>query len=314
MFPIGYFPIEKAVEFLSEGFNQPINYEGVVNIAANGGIRFCKHFDEPLCKFSVVKEPLTLEEFNEIDFIKKPAEYDPQTCFKETLRCEREYGFRGVISIPSESIKLLSERNKRDCEVITFTTIDQILEIERLHPKKYDPRLIEDGAWLGKKKINESRTRRDDKPEQGVFMVNLDELFVPIQDLLNFIKNNKNPEQPKQQTAVSAPENKTPPATTTDDNISEETLFALFDPVPVEALEKMFLADGQWKKWVEKAKRNGLICAREGRAKFNPYKAGTWFILKGAEGWDAARLYRVLSNNLPVRSLDKKYFLTGNIE
>lgn len=89
---------------------------------------------------------------------------------------------------------------------------------------------------------------------------------------------------------------------------------ALFDPLPVEALAKMFEAAGKWKGWADKAKANGLIAARQGSALFNPYKAGVWFVLKGAEGWDLARLHRTLTNNLPARSLDKKHLLTGDIE
>lgn len=93
----------------------------------------------------------------------------------------------------------------------------------------------------------------------------------------------------------------------------DETLAALFDPVPVEALEKMFPADGKWKSWAEKAKANGLIIARVKTAMFNPYKAGMWFVSKGAEGWDIARLCRTLANNLPARSRDDAHLLTGGI-
>ena len=49
------------------------------------------------------------------------------------------------------------------------------------------------------------------------------------------------------------------------DNDHDKTLAALFDPVPVEALEKMFPACRQWKEWTERAARNGLKAAREGR-------------------------------------------------
>lgn len=93
-----------------------------------------------------------------------------------------------------------------------------------------------------------------------------------------------------------------------------QTLAALFDPVPVEALEKMFPSSGKWKTWAEKAKANGLIDAREGTAKFNPYKAGAWFVHKGAEGWDTDRLYQRLARNLPPRSRDSAHLLTGDFE
>jgi hypothetical protein len=103
----------------------------------------------------------------------------------------------------------------------------------------------------------------------------------------------------------------------------DEILAALFDPVPVEALEKMFpthpesLKDpskGKWKNWAERAKRNGLENARQGWAMFNPYKAAVWFVNKGIDGWDLDRCYRRLANNLPARSIDSKYLLTGDLE
>lgn len=94
----------------------------------------------------------------------------------------------------------------------------------------------------------------------------------------------------------------------------DEKLAALFDPLPVEALEKMFPAGGKWKSWADKAKANGLIIARVKTAMFNPYKAGVWFIRKGAEGWDDARLNRTLLNNLPARSRDESHLLTGGID
>jgi len=99
----------------------------------------------------------------------------------------------------------------------------------------------------------------------------------------------------------------------------DETLAALFDPVPVEALAQMFPADKQdsigiWRNWAERASRNGLKESRQGRAKFNPYKAGKWLVLKGNRDWDIARLNRVLKRNLPARSLDDAYMITGEID
>ncbi|MEI7455801.1 MAG: hypothetical protein WCK93_03675 [Nitrosomonadales bacterium] len=95
----------------------------------------------------------------------------------------------------------------------------------------------------------------------------------------------------------------------------DEKLAALFDPVPVEALEKMFQANGDWRKWAERAARNGLKdAAKEGRGKFNPYKAAVWFVNQGISGWDLAHCYRVLANNLPARSFVDKHLLTGDID
>jgi hypothetical protein len=84
---------------------------------------------------------------------------------------------------------------------------------------------------------------------------------------------------------------------------------AWFDLVTVAVLEAMFPAREQWKKWAERAKGNGLIVARVGHARFNPYLAGKWFLTKGEPDWTEARLYRVLAKNLPARSHDKRELL-----
>lgn len=99
-----------------------------------------------------------------------------------------------------------------------------------------------------------------------------------------------------------------------DTGAYDEKLAALFDLVPVEALEKMFPADSKWKSWADKAASNGLIDARTARARFNPYKAGKWFVSRGAVGWDDARLNRTLAKNLPARSRDEAHLLTGGID
>jgi hypothetical protein len=103
---------------------------------------------------------------------------------------------------------------------------------------------------------------------------------------------------------------------TPNEGAPDEVIAALFDALPITALEKMFPAkEGKWKSWAERAKRNGLITARIGRAMFNPYRAGLWFVRKGAEGgWDESRLNRALSNNLPARSKDNKPLLIGDME
>ena len=106
---------------------------------------------------------------------------------------------------------------------------------------------------------------------------------------------------------------KAPAAANEIDN--DELLSELFDPVKVEVLDKMFPRNGgTWSSWTEKASSNKLITARDGRGLFNPYKAAIWFVSKGESGWDLARCYRTLSNNLPARSRDKKNLLTGVIE
>lgn len=105
------------------------------------------------------------------------------------------------------------------------------------------------------------------------------------------------------------------PAADADDHNYSETLAALFDPVPVDVLEKMFPADGMWNVWAERAARNGLKYARQGRKMFNPYKAGMWFVTNGGKGLTIGHCRRMLANNhLPDRSMEKKYLLTGELD
>lgn len=128
--------------------------------------------------------------------------------------------------------------------------------------------------------------------------------------------------EPLAEQSAPTPKGEAVTATTlNDDAAHDEKLAALFNSVPVEALAKTFPTDqneaeslAQWKKWAEKAKRLGLINARTSTGMFNLYKAGLWFVRKGAQGWDEAKLRRVLANNLPARSLDDKHLLTGDID
>lgn len=89
----------------------------------------------------------------------------------------------------------------------------------------------------------------------------------------------------------------------------EDEMSDLFEPVKPEILEKMFPSDGEWKNWAERAKRNGLSSARDGRGLFNPYRAALWFLKQGRPGWDIARCNRVLVNNLPARSRHEGHLL-----
>jgi hypothetical protein len=96
-----------------------------------------------------------------------------------------------------------------------------------------------------------------------------------------------------------------PAATPISDASADDEIAAFFDPVTVEVLETMFPAGGKWERWAERAKDNGLIGARTARARFNPHKAGHWFLNRGVPGWDQAHVYRVLKRALPLRSQDK---------
>lgn len=89
----------------------------------------------------------------------------------------------------------------------------------------------------------------------------------------------------------------------------------LFEPVRVAALEKMFPANGQWTRWAERAKRNGLHSARANRGAFNPYNAARWFLDQGAPGWDWDKCCRVLLKNAPPNKREEiELALTGKID
>lgn len=99
------------------------------------------------------------------------------------------------------------------------------------------------------------------------------------------------------------------------DSDSSAVLAALFDPVKPPQLEKMFPDSGDWSDYAERASRNGLMAAKVGRGVFNPFLAAKWWLHEQAPvGWDWARCLRVLANNIPPRSVDSKYLLTGDFE
>jgi hypothetical protein len=162
-------------------------------------------------------------------------------------------------------------------------------------------------------------------PQFGV-QITKDRLMLKAEDLALLLpKQNTLPEQQVEAALVIQTDGPKPRLVANtkdpkaDDDDPDEALAALFDPLPVEALAKMFFTKNdcaieQWKKWADKASANRLKDARQGRAMFNPYKAGKWFVRKGAEGWDDARLYRTLKNNLPARSRDDAYLITGELD
>lgn len=87
----------------------------------------------------------------------------------------------------------------------------------------------------------------------------------------------------------------------------EDDLSVYFDGVGTEQLETMFPSEGKWASWANHAGENGLAETRTAPGKFNPYKAGRWWMdRKRPRAWDEARFLRVLGKNLPRRSVDKK--------
>lgn len=117
-------------------------------------------------------------------------------------------------------------------------------------------------------------------------------------------------------TSSGAPESAEPPAPVAAPADNDAELAALFDPVKTAQLESMFPSNGNWKKWAERADRNGLKdAAKDGRAMFNPYRAAIWWLAaQGPKDWKSERCFRVLANNLPKRSIDSKHRLTGEYE
>jgi len=88
-------------------------------------------------------------------------------------------------------------------------------------------------------------------------------------------------------------------------------LAKLFDPVGPDTLDTMFPAEGRWSDWCERADRNGLKVAKEGRNKWNPYVAAKWWLEKQVpKSWDMARCRRTLAKNLPARSAGQGHLVT----
>lgn len=101
----------------------------------------------------------------------------------------------------------------------------------------------------------------------------------------------------------------------------EQEISDLFDTVHADGLAQMFKVIAneeqnldQWRNWIGRAARNRLRQARmANRGKgFNPVKVADWLVTEGK--MDRARVNRILVNNLPLRSRDKKYLITGEIE
>lgn len=152
---------------------------------------------------------------------------------------------------------------------------------------------------------------RDDIPDFAEW-INKFQYSTPTLSTINSAITTNNLEAESEQKIDANPNNS---STISDiDSDRDKELSDLFDPVTVQTLENMFQANGNWKKWAERASRNGLINSRKGRAKFNPYEAAMWFMNQGIDGWDLARCHRVLVKNLPPRSRDSAYLLTGELE
>lgn len=81
---------------------------------------------------------------------------------------------------------------------------------------------------------------------------------------------------------------------------------SLFDPLTRRQIELLFsvVSCEDWKKFFDRALRNGLCDARQGGStsnyKYNPAKVANWLYAKGK--YRVGALARILSNNFPARS------------
>jgi hypothetical protein len=110
------------------------------------------------------------------------------------------------------------------------------------------------------------------------------------------------------------------PVAVTEQSVDEE-LAALFDGVKKQQLAAMFHelnSDSEkdlelWTSYIKEANHNGLDAARTSHGKYNPYKAGYWWLnKKGPTGWRSEQLDRRLAKNLPARSKGQESRLTGD--
>lgn len=294
-----YYTLDEAASFLTEELSDKITPDAVLRFAASreSGLDLCIYFHGAL------------------EFQQENTEEGglwPSFCIANN--------FRGYIKIPVDAIhpdrdsfspfpyaRIIEELSNGiftdpSAEKVLFPTL-YARRIESMDSSSIIPFHPQDATTL-----NILLEPLAQEPIPIPFEANRSESLIPEKSLCDFLKKNKKTEQPEPQSAASITKAEI------DENAFEEKLAALFDPVPVEFLEKMFPSDGKWKQWADKAKATGLICARKARAKFNPYQAGVWFIRKGMEGWDEARLYRTLANNLPARSRASKHLLTGDVD
>lgn len=87
----------------------------------------------------------------------------------------------------------------------------------------------------------------------------------------------------------------------------DDEVAALFDPASPSQLEKIFPDNEKWIRiYCRRAKEMNLTFAKVGRSKFNPYKAGIWWVNYTRNGYDTGRLNRTFASILPVRSRDQK--------
>jgi hypothetical protein len=110
----------------------------------------------------------------------------------------------------------------------------------------------------------------------------------------------------------------TVPAIRTEKLIEEE-LSSLFNGVSKQQLAAMFNVNQDttdalnlWSGYIRQANKNDLKKARISHGKYNPYKAGIWWLdKKKPKGWTLEKLNIRLAKNLPERSKGMESRLTG---
>lgn len=134
---------------------------------------------------------------------------------------------------------------------------------------------------------------------------------------------NQNPENPSavvvdhksvMQTEPAQPESQILPAAVELPHESGQVIYDLFDPMQQAAIATLFdkITTDSWRKFFERASRNDLSNCRQGDgapSQYNPAKVADWLVYKGH--YTREHTNRKLANNLPQRSKDYKYLLTG---
>ncbi|SNX61208.1 hypothetical protein SAMN06296273_2663 [Nitrosomonas ureae] len=97
-------------------------------------------------------------------------------------------------------------------------------------------------------------------------------------------------------------------------NESEKEIYILFDTMNKSAIALLFdkVDKLKWKIHFNRAARNGLKEIREAHNKYNPAKIAEWLVNKGY--YSREHINRKLAKNLPERSKDKQYLITGDFD
>jgi hypothetical protein len=132
-------------------------------------------------------------------------------------------------------------------------------------------------------------------------------------ELAGLVANQSNSDSAQTQTKAAPV-----PVALTKQSVDDE-IASLFDGVPKQQLAAMFNVTQDatndldlWTGYIQQANKNELENARTEFGKYNPYKAGLWWLdKKKPKGWTLERLNKRLAKNLPERSKGSESRLTG---